>query len=211
MNEYLEDLLKAFSQVDNRYYFAEVFRNLDNYLHNQEAVIQSTENSFSAEMYRHLRNIMELEENSEKYKDLALDFDIRKDWFDENIITNRQQSFRPDLTLHRSQVNWEPENQKLYVEVKTRFNPCIKDDIQKLANALYRLHFERGVFISVNSNYNSVVSLIKRTLFNEDNRLSQRGINIDWNRIFLFHSIINIKKQNKIISNPISFQQIIDL
>jgi hypothetical protein len=209
MNEYLTDLYEAFSNVNQRYYFAEVFRNLDNYRHNQETVIQSTENSFSAEMYRHLRNIMDLEENSEKYKNLALDFDIRKDWFDENIITNRQQSFRPDLTLHRSQVNWEPENQKLYVEVKTSVIPYVKDDIQKLANSIYRLHFERGVFISVNSNYINLIQILKPILNSENRRLNRLYINIEWDRIYLFHSILN--RNNKVISTPISFQQIINL
>lgn len=209
MNEYLIDLHSAFSQVAQRYYFAEVFRDLDNYRHNQEAVIQSTENSFSAEMYRHLRNIMDLEENNEKYKGLSLDFDIRKDWFDEKIITNHLQSFRPDLTLHRSQVNWEPVNQKLYVEVKTSFNPYVKDDIQKLANAIYRLHFERGVFVSVNSKYENLILLLKPILISENKRLNGLNINIEWSRIYLFHSILN--GQNKVISTPISFQQIINL
>ncbi len=209
MNEYLIDLYSAFSQVAQRYYFAEVFRDLDNYRHNQEAVIQSTENSFSAETYRHLRNMMDLEENTEKYKGLSLDFDIRKDWFDEKIITNRLQSFRPDLTLHRSQVNWEPVNQKLYVEVKTSFNPYVKDDIQKLANSIYRLHFERGVFVSVNSHYENLIKLLKPILISENRRLQRLNINIEWDRIYLFHSILN--GNNKVISTPISFQQIINL
>lgn len=209
MNEYLIDLNSAFSQVAQRYYFAEVFRDLDNYRHNQEAVIQSTENSFSAEMYRHLRNMMDLEENTEKYKGLSLDFDIRKDWFDEKIITNRLQSFRPDLTLHRSQVNWEPVNQKLYVEVKTSFNPYVKDDIQKLANSIYRLHFERGVFVSVNSHYENLIQLLRPILISENRRLQRLNINIEWDRIYLFHSILN--GNDKVISTPISFQQIINL
>jgi hypothetical protein len=209
MNEYLIDLYSAFSQVAQRYYFAEVFRDLDNYRHNQEAVIQTTENSFSAEMYRHLRNIMDLEENIKKYKDLSLDFDIRKDWFDENIINNNRQSFRPDLTLHQSQVNWDPDFQKIYVEVKTNSNPYVKDDIQKLANSLYRLHFERGVFVSVNSNYENLIQLLKPILISENRRLNRLNINIEWNRIYLFHSILN--GNNKVISTPISFQQIINL
>jgi hypothetical protein len=208
MNEYLIDLHSAFSQVAQRYYFAEVFRDLDNYRHNQEAVIQTTENSFSAEMYRHLRNIMDLEENTEKYKDLSLDFDIRKDWFDENIVINRTQSFRPDLTLHKSQIDWDPDFQKVYVEVKTSFNPYVKDDIQKLANAIYRLHFERGVFVSVNSNYENLIQLLNPILISENRRLNMLNINIEWNRIYLFHSKLN---GNKVISTPISFQQIINL
>lgn len=209
MNEYLEDLHIAFSRVAQRYYFAEVFRDLDNYRHNQKAVVQSTENSFSAEMYRHLRNIMDLEENSEKYNGLSLDFDIRKDWFDDNIITNRQQSFRPDLTLHRSQVNWEPVNQKIYVEVKTSFIPYVKDDIQKLANAIYRLHFERGVFVSVNSNYKKLIELLKPILISENKRLCNFNISIEWDNIYLFHS--RLEDNRKIVSDPISFQQIINL
>lgn len=208
MNEYLQDLLEAFSKVNQRYYFAEVFRDIDNYCHNQEAVIQSTENSFSAETFRHWRNIMELETKVKQYNSLALDFDIRKDWFDENIITNRQQSFRPDLTLHRSQVDWQPENQKLYVEVKTSQKPYVKDDIQKLANAIYRLHFERGVFISVNSNYENLIQLLKPILISENRRLGRMDINIEWDKIYLFHSILN--DDNKLISPPISFQQIIN-
>lgn len=209
MNEYLIDFYNAFSQVAERYYFAEIFRDLDNYRHNQEAVIQSTENSFSAEMYRHLRNIMDIEENTEKYNGLSLDFDIRKDWFDEKIITNRLQSFRPDLTLHRSQVNWEPVNQKLYVEVKTSYSPSVKGDIQKLANSIYRLHFERGVFVSVNAEYDNLIELLKSILISENSRLNGLNINIEWNRIYLFHSILN--GNNKVISTPICFQQIINL
>lgn len=209
MNDYLEDLYQAFQNVNQRYYFAEVFRDLDNYHHNQEAVIQSTENSFSAEMFRHWRNIMDLESKIEQYDELSLDFDIRKDWFDENIITNQNQSFRPDLTLHNSQVNWEPRFQKVYVEVKTNSNPYVKDDIQKLANSLYRLKFERGVFVSVNSNYDNLIPLLKSILISENRRLYRLNINIEWDRIYLFHSILD--GNNKILSTPISFQQIINL
>ena len=52
MNEYLQDLFSAFQLVDSRYYFTEVFRDIDNYHQEQEAVIQSTENSFSAELFQ---------------------------------------------------------------------------------------------------------------------------------------------------------------
>lgn len=207
MNEYLIDLHNAFSKVNQRYYFAEVFRDLNNYNHNQEAIIQSTENSFSAELFRHWRNIMDTKQ--EQYNSLSLDFDIRKDWFDENIITNRRQSFRPDLTLHKSQINWDPEYQKVYIEVKTNSNPYVKDDIQKIANALERLQFERGVFISINSNYNKLVQLLQPILISENRRLCNVNFNIDWDKIYLFHAILN--GHDKVISTPISFQQIINL
>lgn len=209
MNDYLQDLFQAFQNVNQRYYFAEVFRDIDNYHDDKEAVKQSTENSFSAELFRHLRNIMETESKIFQYHELALDFDVRKNWFDPDIITKRTQSFRPDLTLHKSQLYWDPPYQKLYVEVKTNKEPYVKDDIQKLANAIERLHFERGAFISVNSNYNSLKQIMKSVLISENIRLTRLNIHIDWDKIYLFHSLLD-ENQTKIISQPISFLQIIN-
>lgn len=206
MNEYFNDAYEAFKNVNSRYYFTEVFRNMDSYFLTQESSIQSTENSFSAELFRNWRNIMELDNRWEAYQNLALDFDLRKEWFDDKIIS-RTKSYRPDLVLHRSQVEWSPEFQKIYIEVKTNPNPSIKDDIQKLANAIYRLRFENAIFISVNSNYDELVSHIHDFVSYENKRLLRLDINIEWERIHLFHSKIN--DQNKIIKAPISFAQII--
>lgn len=207
MNEFLHDLFSSFQTVNSRYYFTQVYRNLQNYHLDQDAVIQSTENSFSAELFRHWRNLMELEENVMRYQDLALDFDVRKDFFREDIITNRTQSYRPDLVLHLSQLNWEPAFQKVYIEVKTHPRPLLKDDIQKIANAIYCLQFERGVFISVNSNLPELKELMQRIVISENRRLLAVNIEIDWSRIFLFHSTTNNGVNN--ISQPISFLEII--
>ena len=209
MNEYLQDLFSAFQLVDSRYYFTEVFRDIDNYHQEQEAVIQSTENSFSAELFRHWRNIMEENHKIDQYNNLALDFDVRKDWVDYRIIENNKQSYRPDLVLHLSQLNWEPEFQKVYVEVKTNPNPFVKDDIQKITNAIYNLQFERGVFISVNSDFTLLTNLIRNIVIRENRRLTQIQINIDWNRIFLFHSTSNNNGTNN-FSQPISFLELIN-
>ncbi len=206
MNEYLKDLHKAFLQVDNRYYFTEVVRDMNNY-DDKKKVIQMTENSFSAELFSHWRNIMESDENRILYNHLSLDFDIRKSWWSDNIKVS-QKSFRPDLVLHKSQLDYGTDNQKIYIEVKTNPNPRIKNDILKLINSQYTLNFEKGVFVSINSNYNNLVNLIRRFVNSENQRLIQKNISIDWDRIYLFHS--RLDGNRKIISDPISFQQIIN-
>ena len=207
MNEFISDLFEAFTKVNQRYYFAEVYRDIDNFHQNQEAVKQSTENSFSAELFRHWRNIMESYNRVTAYHNLALDFDVRKDWYDEVIIDRTPNSFRPDLVLHLSQLDWDPNFQKVYVEVKTNPEPYIKDDIQKLANSIYRLQFQNGVFISVNSDFSELKTLIRNIVNSETRRLDRYQIQIEWNRIFLFHSIII--NGTKSISKPLSFSDII--
>lgn len=207
MNEYLKDLLEAFTKVNKRYYFAEVFKNLDTVNDETETIFQSTENSFSAELFRHWRNIMEQNNKTLVYNDIALDFDVRKNWFEIPIITYTSKSYRPDIVLHKSQVEWDPQFQKVYVEVKTNPRPYVKDDIQKLANAISRLQFERGVLISVNSDLSKLKTLIGNIINSESRRLHQYQIQIEWDRIFLFHSIIN--NDSKYISEPISFSELI--
>lgn len=208
MNEYTTDLFSAFQLIKSRYYFTEVFRNLNNYHLDQETVIQSTENSFSAELFRHMRNIMEAEDNVVRYQDLALDFDVRKDWIDRDIITRRQQSYRPDLVLHYSQINWDPQYQKIYVEVKTHPTPNVIKDIQKLMNANYRLQFDNSVFISVNSDFNGLFLLMKRIIRSENRRLLGLGIEINWERMYLFHAVI--ENGDVVFSQPLNFLNILN-
>ncbi len=207
MNENLQDLYDAFQLVNSRYYFTEVYRMVNRLYFIPEAVNQSTENSFSAELFRHWRNIMESENKIIQYNGLALDFDIRKELFDDIIVTNSSNSFRPDLVLHLSQLNWDPNFQKVYIEVKTNCIPYVKDDIQKLANAISVLRFERAVFISVNSNYTDLVRRIRRIVISENNRLNRQNIHIEWDKIFLFHSIIENNRPQ--FSEPITFLNII--
>lgn len=208
MNEYTVDLFSAFQLIKSRYYFTEVFRDLDNYHLDQETIIQSTENSFSAELFRHMRNIMESENNITRYQDLALDFDVRKDWIDRDIITRRQRSYRPDLVLHYSQTNWDPHYQKIYVEVKTHPTPYVKNDIQKLTNAICRLQFDNSVFISVNSDFNDLCFLIRRIIRAENRRLMGIGIEINWERIHLFHSVT--ENNGVVFSQPTNFLNILN-
>ena len=206
MNDYLEDLHKAFLQVNSRYFFTEVVRDMNNY-DDKNKVKQMTENSFTAELFRHWRNIMESKENRTLYEHLALDFDIRKSWWSDDIKVSLK-SFRPDLVLHKSQLEYGTDNQKVYIEVKTNPNPRIKNDILKLTNSQYTLKFEKGVFISINSNYDNLVIFIRNFVNLENQRLIQKNIFIDWNNIYLFHSRLD---GNRIIpSEPISFQQIIN-
>jgi hypothetical protein len=207
MNDYLEDLHKAFLQVNSRYFFTEVVRDMNNY-DDKNKVKQMTENSFTAELFRHWRNIMESKEDRTLYEHLALDFDIRKSWWSDDIKVS-QKSFRPDLVLHKSQLEYGTDNQKVYIEVKTNPNPRIKNDILKLINSQNTLEFEKGVFISINSNYNNLVNLIRSFVNLENQRLIQKNIIIDWNNIYLFHSRLN--GDGRMPSDPISFQQIINL
>lgn len=207
MNEYLKDLYKAFSQVNSRYFFTEVVRDMNNY-DDKNKVKQMTENSFTAELFRHWRNIMESKEDRNLYGHLALDFDIRKSWWSDDIKVS-QKSFRPDLVLHKSQLEYGTDNQKVYIEVKTNPNPRIKNDILKLINSQNTLNFEKGVFISINSEYYNLVNLIRSSVNFENQRLIHKKIIINWDNIYLFHSRLD---GNTIIpSKPISFQQIINL
>lgn len=202
MNDFIIDLYQSFLTVAPEYYSAEVYRDLDNYHQDQETQIQSTENTFTAEVYSYWRNIMM--QYPQRYENLTLGFDLRKDWFGDDIFERVLNSYRPDLILHASQTNWDPLFQKVYVEVKTNTNPYVLDDIRKIINAQVRLHFDSCVFISVNSNLDNLRQLLRNVRNSETIRLDQ--LRIDWSRVFLFHSIIINGQIN--ITEPISFNNL---
>lgn len=191
MDEYINHMFEAFGQIHQRYYFTETIQNINRLHEPPELVIQSTEASFTAELFRHWRNIMELPENAPLYTDLSIDLDVTKRAWHPAIVGN-QRGYRPDIVLHQSQTQLNSEYQMIYGEVKTTFSPNVELDIRKIANALSLLHFQNGVFISVNSNIDELMTLINTSRILIDGVLDGLGYNVDWSRVYLMHANQNV-------------------
>ena len=187
MNEYLNHMFQAFSKVGSRHYFTETLQNLNEISEDPELDIQSTEATFTSELYRHWRNIMEEQGNRELYDGIAIDLDITKRAWHPRIVGN-ERGFRPDIVLHQSQAIMNEQFQIIYGEVKTTFNPNVDKDIRKIANALSLLHFQNGVFISVNSNIDELKDSIYSSITSVNQLLIELQFNIDWSNVYLMHA-----------------------
>lgn len=163
MNEYLEDVLKALSNVSPDYY-----EWIDAVKHKKASV----ERVFCYEFYHQFRMIMEGidvncadKTNNEKYNHLLFNAEIGKGGFDEH------KTIYPDFVLHMGQNMFE--SQKLAIEVKTSARLNAKDfnkDIEKLFNFLSadtERKYEFGVFICINKPYEKLANFVRNKI-NED-------------------------------------------
>jgi hypothetical protein len=165
---YLEDLIAALEQVNSQYCHWPI----------AGSRIQEGERVFAYELYHQLRIVAITK--PQLYQDIRYDGEINKSFREEffycrctleaqlraDIRHRISARFSPDLVLHRGQIDRNPENQKLIIEIKTgelKPKPLAKD-ILKLNHFLRTLNFECGYFIAVNVSLSEVSSQL-RNLF----------------------------------------------
>lgn len=201
---YLFELYTAFTSVEKEFYFTNALKDPSVKLdgsYDRKSFIQMTELQFSAELYSKWRNLIAKTDND--YSKLRIGFQISKKFIQNNWITDKS-SFKPDLVLHQSQVDFDHANQIIFIEIKT--NPSLKlatiqHDLNKIHFAMDHYGFQNGVLISVNSKFDRLKSLIFHYLQSTINKVQSQGI--DYGKLYLFHA--NMESDHQIIS----FKQII--
>lgn len=160
MNEdfrFLKDLFYAITTIDDEYC---------NWTYYHKT-IQKTERVFAYELYHKLKLIAEIKKT--QYNGIKFNGEIgKKILSDINKLgteyTVEQKNFNPDLVLHKGQIDKESENQKLIIEIKTTntTDEKIAKDIIKLNYGIAYLNFQFGVFISVNTDFDTIKDKLKR-------------------------------------------------
>lgn len=158
---YLNDLLIAIESVDDDYC---------NWTYDE--TIQKTERVFAYELYYKLKLISNIK--AEQYQGIKFNGEIGKkipgavDPLGTNFTVD-QNNFNPDLVLHRNQIDRLSQNQKLIIEIKTNntTDEKIAKDIIKLNYGISYLNFQFGVFISVNTSFDTIKDKLKRIFKSE--------------------------------------------
>ena len=200
MDQYVKDLFNAFCSVDSQFYFCEALADPQAVLNdepNKKTLIQLTERHFSAELYSEWRQI--IKQSPYNYTNLLIGFEVSKRFIRNEFVKDKA-SFRPDLILHQSQLDFNVNYQKIFVEIKTTFSlnrRKIKPDLNKIIFAIKQYSFENGVFIAINTNEERLLKLIKQ-LIAEYNLLYPDIIN--WNKFFLFYGNVEGVKWHKSFS-----------
>ena len=189
MNEYLIDLFQALKKVDKEFYVTKALLDptvkLDGAT-KRETFIQLTERQFAAELYHKWRETIESSKND--YSNLKIGFEVSKKFIQNQLVEDKS-SFIPDLVLHQSQVNFDPDFQKIYLEIKTTPSQNakrIKHDLNKILFAMKQYGFQNGIFISINSDYKRLLKLIKNYII----QIEKRNLHFEdcWSNFYLFHS-----------------------
>lgn len=217
MNAYYNDLTSAVGEIREEFYFTRVLHriasvNSEIAIEDQEK-IQQTENQFSAELYHQWRNLIEGGRTRGDYTDLMIGFDLTKKNGIPNFI-EEDGRFRPDLVLHKSQLEHDQLSQKLIIEVKTNPYPEVRNDVLKLVSGVLFNHFELGVFISVNSDIESVKKKVRAAKNTVVQKLEQHRKTLkmedydflnalDWSKYFLIHSEVDKEKIKSLSFNTI--------
>jgi len=142
MDEYVKDLFNAFCSVDSQFYFCEALADPQAVLNdepNKKTLIQLTERHFSAELYSEWRQIIKQSPNN--YTNLLIGFEVSKRFIRNEFVKDKA-SFRPDLILHQSQLDFNVNYQKIFVEIKTTFSlnrRKIKPDLNKIIFAINQI------------------------------------------------------------------------
>ena len=148
---------------------------------------QKTERVFAYELYYQFRQLT----LTDKY--IRVDGEIDKQ-INNYPINNcgadyevNQIKFSPDLVVHYGQLNREEENQKLIVEIKTKFpgREELAKTIIKLNHYIIALHFQFAVLVSVNTKFDETIHRIQDIFPRIDNK-SQRE---KYKRIVIFNYI----------------------
>lgn len=160
MNEdfrFLKDLFYAITTIEDEYC---------NWTYHHET-IQKTERVFAYELYYKLKLIAGIKKT--QYNGIKFNGEIgKKILSDINTLgtdyTVEQKNFNPDLVLHKGQIDKDSENQKLIIEIKTTntTDEKIAKDIIKLNYGIAYLNFQFGVFISVNTDFDTIKDKLKR-------------------------------------------------
>jgi len=204
MNNYIEDLYEAFKNVDTSFYSTESIKLPESFFNDlipKATYIQQTELHFSTELYAEWRQIIKSKDNG--YDNLKIGFETSKK-FVKNIFIADQKTFKPDLILHQSQIDFQPDLQKIYIEVKTNNSLNAKKilhDIKKIVFAMKQYEFQNGVFISLNCKIDRLLILIAEVKIKVEN-LTQKNETELWDNIYLFYGKKNGIKQILKFNDP---------
>lgn len=199
MEQYLLDFENALRNIRPKFYFTNAIHDANNSLVGIDRVHQNTEAQFSAELYRQWYNLIEQENNIDRYEDLTLGFDLNKRAVESNLIGNKNK-FRPDLILHESQENFDPALQLIFIEIKTALRPQVENDIKKLCYSIVEFSYQKAIFLTVNSDFEWVKNQISNVKFliSQENEFDESI----WERIDLYHSLSDQNEINhEILSN----------
>lgn len=188
MDEYIKDLYEAFNSVDNEFYSTETIKEPGSFFDDimpKSKFIQQTELHFSAELYSEWRKIIK---HKSEYSDLKIGFEVSKKFIENNLVKDKKK-FKPDLILHQSQINFHPDFQKIFIEIKTNSSlnaKKISSDVKKIVFAMKQYRFQNGVFISVNCNETRLLTLIVEVK-NIVEKITNNTENKLWENIYLFY------------------------
>ena len=204
---FLDCFRRALEHVHNDYYglhwwnesmLNAVMGSVDN---EERAVIQNYldrygERVFCYELYHQVRSLMENHsiEFPETFQHVKLQSELKKDYINEIVqnfygVAALDREYIPDFLLH-TPGNFQ--NQHLIIEVKS--NPNISfagmiDDLLKIQQFISRYQYQRGIFLTVNTNPNRIRNILNQ----ENNRLWLRQNINDPNRIHIL-----CKKKNDV-------------
>ena len=188
MDEYIKDLYEAFNSVDNEFYSTETIKEPGSFFDDimpKSKFIQQIELHFSAELYSEWRKIIK---HKSEYSDLKIGFEVSKKFIENNLVKDKKK-FKPDLILHQSQINFHPDFQKIFIEIKTNSSlnaKKISSDVKKIVFAMKQYRFQNGVFISVNCNETRLLTLIVEVK-NIVEKITNNTENKLWENIYLFY------------------------
>lgn len=183
MSIYLELLKTAFNEVDTSYYSFYAFHFSDRQYQidpkKMKKYEQFLERNLAYELYHRYRLIMQSKHYSANFHDLQLNGEVNKIGFNDTVIN--QNVIIPDLVLHKSQSNLDPDYQKLFVEIKVNPKASLKKDIRKLLFAISSpLYFQEAVLVCVNMPFEEAKKQVKDFDYLGSN-------NEDLKKIFLLH------------------------
>ena len=119
------------------------------------------ERVFAYELYHQFRKLMY---SNDHYNDLFLNGEQQKDnsHFNELLKSFSKNKIIPDLILHRCCGSIDMGGQILYIEIKTKNNTAVCDDLQKLTDLTKtKLNFAYYVFIYVDGTFEELKKRIK--------------------------------------------------
>lgn len=180
---YVNDIGEAIIHV-NRDYCIWSYKNAN--------MIQKTERVFAYELYYQFRLLMN---KNKSYLNIRFDGEIGKQRHERvdgcgltfsNFNTN-QIHFSPDLVIHKNQNNSDVKNQKAVIEIKTKdigHDELIRT-IVKLTHYIRVFNFQYAIFITVNTEFNEIVTKLNRSLHNA----KDLDCNEKFNRIIVMNYI----------------------
>ncbi|RFZ81027.1 hypothetical protein DYU05_20620 [Mucilaginibacter terrenus] len=127
-------------------------------------LIKSGERIFCYELYHRLRLAMIADNGPEIYEGLHLQGELQKQQIQPLLermgLLALSANFAPDFLLH---TPGNANNHPYVVEVKTiRFleSEMVEDDIKKIVEFMTRYGYQRGIFLSVNFDYQRLTEMI---------------------------------------------------
>ena len=121
------------------------------------------ERVFCYELYHQTRKLME--NDPERFKKVRLQSELEKQQIGKVVedyfkVKKLDKEFMPDFLLH---TPLSFENQYLIIEVKSNADISfsgIKPDLEKIQQFISRYNYERGVFLTINTNPNRMIRML---------------------------------------------------